>query len=115
MTQPPRPPVTLEEWTVAATEWQNATLLEIQSTLEVLMTQSADLSAAMAQLKTDLTTVSDGIAFEIQQLRDAVGSGADLRAAVDAAIAGLSDSHAQLSSMSTSLAADNPAVPPPAP
>lgn len=98
MTQPPAPPQTFNEWLADR-------ILSIEGKVDILMTQSDDLRADIAELKTN-------VAAEIQQVIDALAAAAanttelsDLRAAVTQA-------HADLTELNANLKADDPAAPP---
>ena len=103
MTQPPQ---LFETWLADR-------ILEILGKVNTLLTQSDALNAGMAQLSADLGAVAAAVHTEIQQLADAVSGGADLKTAASSAITGLTATHASLTALQTSLAADDPAPPTP--
>lgn len=124
---PPRPPINLWIWNVtlrwdwlvdsigvlyAAHEAELALLGNIHQAMERLMTQGENLTAAVAELKANVTTLADEISSEIADLAAAIANqGGTTDPAVDAAIADLQATNARLSELSSSLSADDKSTP----
>ena len=118
----PTPPMSKWDWliSVVQTSYQLlgsilATLRQVKTNQEVLMTQSDDLTAAVAANTAKVDALVDGVAAlsaeissEIQDLADAVA--ANNPAAVQAAISALQASNTKLDNLGTTVSTQTGAL-----